>query len=299
VAAAAARRPPDPRLIVLAFAPALPVVSCGAVAADTRLVSERFPRASRYNPDWLIASMSGGANSLWLAEWLSEVVDLRPGMRILDLGCGRAAQSIFLAREFGAQVWAADLWFSADENQRRIDDAGTGDRVTALHADARALPFAAGFFDAILCIDSFQYYATDDFFLSNIARFVKPCGVLALAGACLLQEIDGEVPEHLAAWWEPPMFSLHSPAWWRRHWEKTRLVTIERAEAMPDGWRRWLDWQRVICPGNALEIQTVETDAGRWIGYLRLVARRAQDAIDPPVLSVPTEYRAVSLRRGE
>jgi hypothetical protein len=32
---------------------------------------------------------------------------------VLDLGCGRASSSIFLRREFGVQVWAADLWFSA------------------------------------------------------------------------------------------------------------------------------------------------------------------------------------------
>ena len=218
--------------------------------ADGRLISDLFPRASRYNPDWVIASASGGASSLWLAEWLSEVVDLKPGMRVLDLGCGMAAQSIFLAREFGVQVWAADLWFSATQNQQRIRDAGLEERVTAVQADARALPFETGFFDAILCIDSFMYFATDDHYLAYLARFAKPDGVLALAGACMLQEIEGDVPEHLAAWWDPSVWSLHSPAWWRRHWEKTGFVTVERAEAMPDGWKRWLDWQTWSAPGT-------------------------------------------------
>jgi cyclopropane fatty-acyl-phospholipid synthase-like methyltransferase len=37
-------------------------------------------------------------------------------MRVLDLGCGRAMSSIFLRRQFGVQVWATDLWFSASEN---------------------------------------------------------------------------------------------------------------------------------------------------------------------------------------
>ena len=59
---------------------------------------------------------SGGANSLWVTEWLTTAMDLRPGMRVLDLGCGRASSSIFLHREFGLQVWATDLWFSAAEN---------------------------------------------------------------------------------------------------------------------------------------------------------------------------------------
>ena len=102
------------------------------------------------------ASVSGGANSLWLTEWLTGALDLRPGMRVLDLGCGRAASSIFLRREFGVQVWATDLWFSASENIQRIRDAGVEDGVFPIHADARSLPFAADFFDAIVCIDSFS-----------------------------------------------------------------------------------------------------------------------------------------------
>jgi ubiquinone/menaquinone biosynthesis C-methylase UbiE len=67
-------------------------------------MSDRFPRASGYHPDWVLACASGGANSLWLTEWLSEVINLQPGMRVLDLGCGRATSSIFLHREFGVQV---------------------------------------------------------------------------------------------------------------------------------------------------------------------------------------------------
>ena len=53
------------------------------------------------------------------------ILDIVPrGAKVLDLGCGRAMSSIFLHREFGVQVWATDLWFSASENLQRIRDAG-------------------------------------------------------------------------------------------------------------------------------------------------------------------------------
>jgi len=94
------------------------------MAANHGLIAERFPRSSRYHREWISASVSGGANALWLTEWLASALDLRPGMRVLDLGCGRAASSIFLHREFGVQVWATDLWFSASESLQRIRDAG-------------------------------------------------------------------------------------------------------------------------------------------------------------------------------
>ncbi len=68
-----------------------------------------FPRSARYELDWMLENQMG-PNAVWLVEWLCEVLPLSPGMRVLDLGCGRAMTSIFLAREFGVKVFAADLW---------------------------------------------------------------------------------------------------------------------------------------------------------------------------------------------
>jgi SAM-dependent methyltransferase len=269
------------------------------VTSDNRLGSDRFPRSSRYHPEWVMASVSGGANSLWITEWLAAALDLRPGMRVLDLGCGRAASSIFLRREYGVEVWATDLWFSASENGQRIRDAGVGDGVFPIHADARSLPFASDFFDAIVSIDSFVYYGTDDLYLNYLARFVKPGGAVGIAGAGLMQEIEGPLPDHLRAWWTPDLWCLHSAAWWRRHWERTGILAIELADSMPDGWQRWLDWHRVIAPDNAAEIEAVEADRGRYLGYVRAVGRRQGEvALTDHIESVATEYARKPLLRS-
>lgn len=266
--------------------------------ADNRFLSEHFPRASQYHPDWVLASVSGGANSLWLTEWLTAGMDLRPGMRVLDLGCGRAASSIFLRRELGVQVWATDLWCSASENAQRIQDAGVADGVFPVHADAQALPFATGFFDAIVSIDSFYYYGTGDSYLNYVARFVKPGGQIGIAGAGLMQEIEGPVPEHLRAWWTSDLWCLHSAPWWQRHWERTGIMEIELAGDMPDGWQRWLDWHRMVAPDNAVEIQALEADRGQYLGYVRLVGRRRPEAELPDViLSMPSQYKKTPLLR--
>ena len=269
---------------------------------DKRFVFERFPRASQYHPDWIVASVSSGANSLWLTEWLSEALDLKPGMRVLDLGCGRAASSIFLHREFGVQVWAADLWFNPRENLPRIRDAGADGGVFPIHADARALPFAEEFFDAIVSIDSFFYYGTDDLYLHYLARFVKPGGQLGIAGAGIMREIDGPVPEHLREWWAEDLpWCLHSAAWWRRHWGRTGILDIEVADTLADGWQRWLDWHHEIAPDNAVEIQALEADRGSYLGYVRAVGRRNPKAkLQEHVVSLPpAEYVKQPLLRGE
>jgi SAM-dependent methyltransferase len=276
------------------------------MALDDRLLSERFPRSSQYHPEWVIAHASSGANSLWLTEWLTTALDLKPDMRVLDLGCGRASSSIFLRREFGVQVWATDLWFSASENSQRIRDACVEDGVFPLHADARSLPFAGDFFDAIVCIDAFPYFGTDALYLNYLANFVKPGGQIGIASAGVMQEIEGPIPEHLQGWWTQDFWAYHSVGWWRRHWERTGIMDVEVADTLTDGWRFWLDWHHAVAPDNATEIQTVEADGGRYLGYVRLVGRRRgqvrlEESCWPDTLRclIPPQYTKKPLLRSQ
>lgn len=257
-----------------------------------------FPRTAAYHPDWILSGVSGGANPLWLTEWLTQAMDLRPGMRVLDLGCGRALSSIFLRREFGVEVWAADLWFNPSENAQRIRDAGVADAVFPLRADARALPFAAEFFDAIIAVDSFMYYGTDDTFLATLLRHLKPRGQIGIAGSGLTHELDGPPPEHLRAWWTPELACLHSPDWWRRHWSRSGIVNIERSDTLPNGWQLWRDWLTTIAPDNTPEIEAITADQGRTLAYTRTIAHRREDSrIEDPITSIPGSYTKAPLLR--
>ena len=257
------------------------------------LIVDQFPRSNAYHPDWVVANASGGANSLWLTEWLTSTLELKSGMNVLDLGCGCACSSIFMAREYDVTVWATDLWCGASDNLLRIRDAGVERNVYPIHADARSLPFATDFFDVIVSIDSFPYYGTDDHYLNYLARFVKPSGLIAIAGAGLNHEIEDSPPDHLQEWFssEPAMWCLHSPAWWRRHWERTGIVDVVLADTMADGWQLWLQWHRTIAPNNLVEINAVQSDSGTHLGYQRVVGRRRPDVhLDEPIVSLPSSY---------
>jgi cyclopropane fatty-acyl-phospholipid synthase-like methyltransferase len=241
-------------------------------------LARRFPRSHNYSLDW-IREGGMGSHPLWLAEWLSQAMTLEPGMRVLDLGCGKAKSSIFLAREFGVEVWAADLWVSPSENVQRIRDADlltatNGGRVIPLHANAHKLPFAADYFDVITAHDCYSYFGTDDLFLNYLVQFVKPGGQIGIAGAGLAQEINGRPPEHLAPIWSHDFWCLHSADWWRNHWARTGLVEVERPDDMPDAAQIWAHWQRKNSPDNTVEINAVEQDAGRYLSYIRMIARR-------------------------
>jgi cyclopropane fatty-acyl-phospholipid synthase-like methyltransferase len=203
---------------------------------------------------------------------------LQPGMRVLDLGCGTALSSIFLAKEFGVQVWATDLWVKATDNYGRIAEAGVADKVFPIHADARTLPYANGFFDAVVSMDAYHYFGTDDMYLGHhLARLVRSGGEIGVIVPGLANEF-AEVPGHLRPYWHWEFSTFHSPLWWRRHWSNAGAVKVVKADRISEGWRDWITWSEVCAEAghradNALrEAEMLRVDAGRNLGFTRLVA---------------------------
>jgi len=109
------------------------------------LTFPQFPLSAKYDPEWMIVNEMG-PSSVWLTEYLVQAMELESGMRVLDMGCGKAMSSIFLAREYGVQIWANDLWISPTDNWQRIREAGVEELVFPIRAEAHALPYAEGFF---------------------------------------------------------------------------------------------------------------------------------------------------------
>jgi SAM-dependent methyltransferase len=242
----------------------------------TRLELDRYPRSRRYDPAWVMENQMG-PHPLWLMEALTQEMPLAEGTRVLDLGAGTALTSIFLAREFGVSVVAADLWVNPAENQRRIAEAGVADRVLALRVDAHDLPFGAGSFDVIVSVDAYHYFGTGELLLPTCVDLLVPGGRIGIVVPGLAAEFDA-LPEHLAAVWDPACWTFHSPGWWRRHWERSGRVEVERADRLPEGWREWLLWLEV-CAAMGVEtdpneVRMVRNDAGRNLGFTRLIARQ-------------------------
>jgi len=261
------------------------------LSTDTRdwkaLVRDvRFPLSSKYDPQWIVENQMG-PNALWLTEWLCEKMDLKPDMRVLDMGCGMAMSSIFLAKEFGVQVWANDLWISAADNWKRIREAGVADRVFPIHAEAHALPYADEFFDAIVSLDSYHYYGTDDLYLGAFSKFVKPGGQIGIVVPGLMRDFEEGVPGHLTrkqksggVFWAEDCWCFHTVDWWRRLWDRSELVDVGLADTLPDGCTLWLQWERAIDAASAnrfpSDAEVLEADRGRYLGFVRMVARRKE-----------------------
>jgi cyclopropane fatty-acyl-phospholipid synthase-like methyltransferase len=223
-----------------------------------------------------------GPSCLWLIEALTDAMPLQAGERVMDLGCGKALTSIFLAREFAVRVEAVDLWIAAEENRVRIDAAGLADQIGAVHADAAHLDFPDCSFDAIVSIDAYHYFGTGPAALDPIVRLLKPGGRLGVVVPGLSTEIDAW-PDHLAPWWQDGFETFHSPQWWKELWERDGLVRVEHADAVPHGREDWLvwcdacdDWARARGrEPYELEGQMLRADRDGLLGFTRLVASRA------------------------
>ena len=235
-----------------------------------------FPLTAKYDAQWILDNALG-ENALCQAECLATHLSFQPGMRVLDLGCGKATSSIFLAREFGVEVWAIDAATSPTDNQRRVVNLGCEGKVFPLRIDARSLPFAKSFFDAVVAIDSFLYFGTDDHYLSYLAQFIKPGGAIGVVDMVFTREIESvdDAPEFLRTQFQH-WFHVHTVAWWKRHWAKTGLVDLEWAEILPESkelLRMYVDGKPPAQDADSI-MRAVPLDRHGLIALFCLVARK-------------------------
>lgn len=234
--------------------------------------NERYPLSSKYDPDWILQNAMGSHN-LWLQESLAQEMNLKPGMRALDLGCGKAISSIFLAKEFGLKVCATDLWIDSAENWGRISESGMEDIIFPIHADAHELPFADGYFDVLMSVNSLFFYVTDGEFLrEKILRYVKPGGEIGIIVPGFYQEYTDGIPEDLKPHWSDQLDKWHTLDWWVNCFTASETVDILIADTLPDNEGNMI-YRKSAMIFNAHE-EPFNVIAGDNITFIRIIARR-------------------------
>jgi len=230
-----------------------------------------------FDEDW-VRERADGQNPLVQIRALAEKMPLAAGMRVLDLGCGRAVTSIFLARECGARVWAVDRDVSPDDNLDSIRKARLEDLVFPLRADARELPFASGYFDAVIAVDSYSYFGTDDRFLPYLAGFVRKGGHIGVADIAFAREIAGadDAPPYLRPTFGKHWSFVHSIDWWKSAWERTGLVDVVAAEPLAESRKLLQDYvvDRAATDRTDEIARAVIEDGEGLLQLFRLVARK-------------------------
>ncbi len=179
---------------------------------------------------------------------LDELLECCPegikGGRILDLGCGMAVTSLFLARETSADiVYAADLWISATDNFGRICRWGEDQRIIPVHSDAANLPFANGFFSAVVSVDAYHYFGCEEgFFAEKILPLLAENGCALIAIPGIRDEYEGNLPELMTEWAGDDVRSFHGCKWWREHISRGAEnldVEVRSSSRFDEIWEGW------------------------------------------------------------
>lgn len=232
-----------------------------------------FPLSTKYDLNW-IRKNSLGENVLYNLETLCHVLKFEPGMKVLDLGCGKALSGIFLAKEYGVKVWAIDPKICPTENLARIKDMGVEDLVTPLKLNANSLPFPDEYFDIVLAVDSFMYYGTDPEYTQYISRFLKPGGQIGMVDICFKIRHENENKGRMIN--KENLYFLHSLQWWYELWQTSGVLNIDVAEIVPENSFIRREYIKDIMYSNKIDIiaEELSRDTEEVINIFRMVARK-------------------------
>lgn len=165
-------------------------------------------------------------------------------------------------------------------------EASVAELVFPIHSEAHALPYAEGFFDAAISIDSYQYYEADEtYFPCTYSKLVKTGGQFGIVVPGLTREFEKGYPDTLKELWEGEMFSFHSKNWWRRLWEKTEIVEITSCYDMEEPkkiWQPWAEWAKDNLGFNDVEFLNSDTNNDIALIVMSAIKKQTTSAVCPP-----------------
>jgi arsenite methyltransferase len=207
-----------------------------------------------------------------------QLMKLKPGDKVLDLGCGAGWASRLMAEavadaERPGQVIGLDV---SDEMIRRARAGSTSyDNLMFVVGSAQQIPWEENYFNKVLSVESFYYYADQDRALAELFRVMAPLGELYILinlyrdNAYSLRWVDElKVPVQVRSEQEYiQLLKAHT-------YEDVRAVRVPDLTPTPEEYTgRWFK--------NAEELRDFKR-----IGALLLTARKPNFRVPPPAMQV-------------
>lgn len=146
---------------------------------DVKDVREQYGDSSKLEARARLHRKYAETEAPWFT-WIAGKADLKPGSRVLDVGCGpgwfwaEAAQSLPASLD----VHLADISPGmVDEAVTRVQDIGRWTHVEGTVADVTELPFDDASFDAVLAVHMLYHASDRPGAIAEIARVLKPGGI--------------------------------------------------------------------------------------------------------------------------
>jgi len=198
------------------------------------------PLPARY--DRLAEVLSMGQNGRWRRAMIDHIVPEHPAL-VCDVACGPAGVSLQIAQRTCADVVGVDLTLEMlRQGQRNVAERAMADRVRLIAGRGEQLPFPDATFDALTFTYLLRYVDDPAATLRELARVVKPGGVVA--------NLEFLLPQ--SRFWR---------FWW---WGYTRLVLP--VGGLVTGGREWLEVGRFLGPNISAHYRRYPLDwtVGAW-----------------------------------
>ena len=155
---------------------------------DKQKVREHYDRTSPYYQNfwgmhlhhgyWISGEETKEKAQIQLVEHLAQAAGLGPGCRILDVGCGFGASSIYLVKNYGAEATGITI-SSIQVEMARKAAAIDGVKARFLLMDAEEMKFEQSF-DVVWSIESISHYQQKERFFASAGQCLKSRGTLAI-----------------------------------------------------------------------------------------------------------------------
>lgn len=170
-----------------------------------------------YDEGWRKALMRGKeehGNLQTNLEFLAEANLLKPGDRILEIGCG-IGSIVSALTEQGYDITGTDI--SSEAIAHGLEKYGD---IKLQVQVAEALPYESESFDIVLSFDLFEHIAQADRHISEVCRVLRPGGYYLLETPNKLSNIIWETLQTRSLRWRRYHPSLHSPGQLKRRMTK-------------------------------------------------------------------------------
>jgi len=132
-------------------------------------------------------------------HYLSAQMGLKPGMKVLDVGCGVGGPAREIARFSGAHITGLNNnQFQVERATKYTARAGLSDQVDFVKADFMKLAehFGPNSFDAVYAIEATVHAPNFEGIYSEIKKVLKPGGIFGVYEWCMTDSYDASNPHH-------------------------------------------------------------------------------------------------------
>lgn len=236
----------------------------------------KYIKSEKYNTPALQKKIMG-PNPIKLEEELLLNHNIPQGAVVCDLGSGQGLTSVFLVKEYGFTVYAADLWSNPEENRQFFDDMGLDRKqIIPVKADATNLPFERELFDVVISTDSYNYFGRDEHYLDDkLLPFVKSGGYIYIAIPGMKKDCHDNLPPELLLSWTPEQLDyMHDVAYWTKTVSKCKgaeVLSVKEMESNEEVWADWLMQDNEYAVGDR---KAMEAGGGKYLNFISIVLRK-------------------------